>query len=261
MDLKRLRSSIDRTWDESIVERLTAYVRIPNKSPHVRPAVGEPRPHGGGRAAHGRVVPRAAAARDARSRCARLPGTTPLLLVDIPGELPGLRPAVRPPRQAAGIHRLAAGPRALGAGDPRRQALRTRRRRRRLRGVQLAHRDRRAQGAEGAAAALRGADRGLRGKRQRRPAGAPRRRSATRIGEPSLVVCLDAECGNYDQVWCTTSLRGNLVGTLRVRVLTEGVHSGHGHRHRADARFASSSSCSRASKTRSPATCCSMSCR
>jgi acetylornithine deacetylase/succinyl-diaminopimelate desuccinylase-like protein len=40
------------------------------------------------------------------------------------------------------------------------------------------------------------------------------------------VVCLDAECGNYDQVWCTTSLRGNLVGTLRVRVLTEGVHSG-----------------------------------
>jgi acetylornithine deacetylase/succinyl-diaminopimelate desuccinylase-like protein len=48
----------------------------------------------------------------------------------------------------------------------------------------------------------------------------------TAIGDPSLVVCLDAECGNYEQVWCTTSLRGNLVGTLRVRVLTEGVHSG-----------------------------------
>jgi acetylornithine deacetylase/succinyl-diaminopimelate desuccinylase-like protein len=46
------------------------------------------------------------------------------------------------------------------------------------------------------------------------------------LGEPSLVVCLDAECGNYEQVWCTTSLRGNLVGSLRVRVLTEGVHSG-----------------------------------
>jgi acetylornithine deacetylase/succinyl-diaminopimelate desuccinylase-like protein len=46
------------------------------------------------------------------------------------------------------------------------------------------------------------------------------------IGNPSLVVCLDAECGNYDQVWCTTSLRGNLTGRLRVRVLTEGVHSG-----------------------------------
>ena len=48
----------------------------------------------------------------------------------------------------------------------------------------------------------------------------------TALGEPSLVVCLDAECGNYEQVWCTTSLRGNLVGNLRVRVLTEGVHSG-----------------------------------
>src|SRR5207244_11776530 len=46
------------------------------------------------------------------------------------------------------------------------------------------------------------------------------------LGEPTLVVCLDAECGNYEQLWCTTSLRGNLVGTLRVRVLTEGVHSG-----------------------------------
>jgi acetylornithine deacetylase/succinyl-diaminopimelate desuccinylase-like protein len=48
------------------------------------------------------------------------------------------------------------------------------------------------------------------------------------IGDPSLVVCLDAECGNYDQLWCTTSLRGNLTGTLRVRVLNEGVHSGMG---------------------------------
>ena len=47
-----------------------------------------------------------------------------------------------------------------------------------------------------------------------------------RIGAPDLVVCLDAECGNYDQLWCTTSLRGNLTGTLRTDVLTEGVHSG-----------------------------------
>ena len=49
---------------------------------------------------------------------------------------------------------------------------------------------------------------------------------ADRIGKPSLVVCLDAECGNYEQFWCTTTLRGNLVGTLRVEVLREGVHSG-----------------------------------
>ncbi len=49
---------------------------------------------------------------------------------------------------------------------------------------------------------------------------------AGRIGTPGLVVCLDAECGNYDQLWCTTSLRGNLVGNLLVEGLTEGVHSG-----------------------------------
>jgi acetylornithine deacetylase/succinyl-diaminopimelate desuccinylase-like protein len=47
-----------------------------------------------------------------------------------------------------------------------------------------------------------------------------------RIGQPSLVVCLDAECGDYDRLWCTTSLRGNLVGILKAQVLTEGVHSG-----------------------------------
>ncbi len=49
---------------------------------------------------------------------------------------------------------------------------------------------------------------------------------AERIGAPSLVVCLDSGAGNYQQMWLTTSLRGNLVGVLRVDVLREGVHSG-----------------------------------
>jgi acetylornithine deacetylase/succinyl-diaminopimelate desuccinylase-like protein len=49
---------------------------------------------------------------------------------------------------------------------------------------------------------------------------------APRIGQPSLVVCLDSGCGNYEQLWCTTSLRGLAGGTLRVDVLKEGVHSG-----------------------------------
>ncbi|HKX35475.1 MAG TPA: M20/M25/M40 family metallo-hydrolase, partial [Rhizorhapis sp.] len=47
-----------------------------------------------------------------------------------------------------------------------------------------------------------------------------------RIGTPDLVVCLDSGAGNYDQLWLTTSLRGNLIGHLTVKVLTEGVHSG-----------------------------------
>ena len=49
---------------------------------------------------------------------------------------------------------------------------------------------------------------------------------AERIGKPSLVVCLDSGCGNYEQLWCTTSLRGLAGGNLKVQVLSEGVHSG-----------------------------------
>jgi acetylornithine deacetylase/succinyl-diaminopimelate desuccinylase-like protein len=47
-----------------------------------------------------------------------------------------------------------------------------------------------------------------------------------RIGEPSLVVCLDSGCLDNDRLWVTTSLRGLTAGTLRVDVLREGVHSG-----------------------------------
>jgi acetylornithine deacetylase/succinyl-diaminopimelate desuccinylase-like protein len=47
-----------------------------------------------------------------------------------------------------------------------------------------------------------------------------------RIGTPRLVICLDSGCGNYEQLWMTTSLRGSIVGNLTVEVLTEGVHSG-----------------------------------
>ncbi len=49
---------------------------------------------------------------------------------------------------------------------------------------------------------------------------------AARLGSPSLVVCLDSGCGTYDRLWLTTSLRGLLSGALTVRVLQEGVHSG-----------------------------------
>ena len=47
-----------------------------------------------------------------------------------------------------------------------------------------------------------------------------------RLGTPDLVVGLDSGCGNYDQLWGTTSLRGLVNGVLTVEVLTEGVHSG-----------------------------------
>ena len=47
-----------------------------------------------------------------------------------------------------------------------------------------------------------------------------------RLGDVGLVICLDSGAGNYDQLWLTTSLRGMAGGTLKVQVLTEGVHSG-----------------------------------
>jgi acetylornithine deacetylase/succinyl-diaminopimelate desuccinylase-like protein len=51
-------------------------------------------------------------------------------------------------------------------------------------------------------------------------------RLGDRIGHPSLVIGLDSGCGNYDQLWCTTSLRGLAGGVLKVEVLSEGIHSG-----------------------------------
>jgi acetylornithine deacetylase/succinyl-diaminopimelate desuccinylase-like protein len=47
-----------------------------------------------------------------------------------------------------------------------------------------------------------------------------------RLGEPSLVIALDSWCGDWDHLWITTSLRGLIDMTLRVEVMTEGVHSG-----------------------------------
>ena len=47
-----------------------------------------------------------------------------------------------------------------------------------------------------------------------------------RLGDPSLVVALDSSCADWDHLWITTSLRGLVDLTLRVDVLTEGIHSG-----------------------------------
>ncbi len=49
---------------------------------------------------------------------------------------------------------------------------------------------------------------------------------APRMGKVDFVIGLDSGCGNYEQLWVTTSLRGLAAGTLRIDVLGEGVHSG-----------------------------------
>src|SRR5438093_759522 len=48
---------------------------------------------------------------------------------------------------------------------------------------------------------------------------------AARLDEPDLVICLDSGCGNYEQLWGTTSLRGIINGVLTVEALSKGLHS------------------------------------
>src|ERR1700734_1110907 len=87
MDLERLRTTVRKAWDESILDRLTAYIRIPNKSPAFDPQWE----------AHGHMEKavqlmaewcRAQPVPGMKVEIRRLPGKTPLLLVDIPGEIP-----------------------------------------------------------------------------------------------------------------------------------------------------------------------------
>jgi acetylornithine deacetylase/succinyl-diaminopimelate desuccinylase-like protein len=47
-----------------------------------------------------------------------------------------------------------------------------------------------------------------------------------RIGDLGLVVCLDSGAGTYDRLWTTSSLRGVGGGVLTVEVMREGRHSG-----------------------------------
>jgi len=51
-------------------------------------------------------------------------------------------------------------------------------------------------------------------------------RLVDRLGNVSLVVCLDSGAPDYDALWLTTSLRGLVSATLRVDVLERGHHSG-----------------------------------
>jgi acetylornithine deacetylase/succinyl-diaminopimelate desuccinylase-like protein len=224
MDLKRLSASIGTTWDESIVDRLTAYVRIPNQSPTFDPhweANGHMEKAVQLMAAWCRAQPLAGMKVEVR----RLPGKTPLLLVDVPGELPGCVLLYGHLDKQPEFTGWLPG---LGPWEPV------------IRDGKLYGRGAADDGY--AVFSSLTAIAALKEQQVRLPrcvvlieaceeSGSidlPDHLEALGelLGEPSLVVCLDAECGNYEQVWCTTSLRGNLVGTLRVRVLTEGVHSG-----------------------------------
>jgi acetylornithine deacetylase/succinyl-diaminopimelate desuccinylase-like protein len=224
MDLEQLTAAVNKTWDDSIVERLTAYVRIPNKSP-----VFDPQWEANGHMEKAVQLMaewcRAQPVPGARTDIRRLPGKTPLLLVDVPGELPGCVLLYGHLDKQPEFSGWLPG---LGPWEPV------------IRDGKLYGRGAADDGY--AVFSSLTAIAALKAQQVRLPrcvvlieaceesgsSDLPAHLTALgdAIGDPSLVVCLDAECGNYSQVWCTTSLRGNLVGTLQVRVLTEGVHSG-----------------------------------
>ena len=224
MDAVSAQSSISRAWDESIVPQLMDYIRIPNKSPtfdpdwdahgHMEAAVQLMR-----RWAEAHALP------GMKIEVLRLPGRTPVLMLDVPGQVDDC---------VLMYGHLDKQPEFTGWSDglePWTPVLR-----------------------DGKLYGRGGADDGyalfasLTALATLREQGIPHARAVIlieaseesgspdlpahmealgdRVGSPTLVVCLDAECGNYEQLWATTSLRGNLIASLQVEVLTEGVHSG-----------------------------------
>lgn len=47
-----------------------------------------------------------------------------------------------------------------------------------------------------------------------------------RVGSPECFIILDNQCGDYERLWLNTSLRGTITGTLTVKAMDFGIHSG-----------------------------------
>jgi acetylornithine deacetylase/succinyl-diaminopimelate desuccinylase-like protein len=226
MDSKTARAFIDRLWDQEIIPNLIDYIRIPNKSPAFDP---DWQTHGHmDRAveqfaawARAKVSPLAGASVEV----VRLEGRTPVIFIDIPGQgtdtvllyghldkqpemtgwADGLGPWVPLVKDGRLYGRGGADDGyAMFAAVTAVLALK-------------------AQGTAHARCAIL-----IEACEESGSYDLPFYvdHLADRLGSPSLVVCLDSGCANYDQLWLTTSLRGMIGGTLTVQVLEEGVHSG-----------------------------------
>ncbi|MES2451317.1 MAG: M20/M25/M40 family metallo-hydrolase [Pseudomonadota bacterium] len=226
MDITRAKHFVDTMWDEQIVPTLVDYVRIPNKSPAFDP---DWQANGHMDAAVALFVdwarPRVAPIAGAVLEVIRLEGRTPLLYLEIPGTIDDTVVLYghldKQPEMTGWAEGLGPWLPVL-KGD-------------RLYGRGAADDGYAMFGSIAAILALR--DQGIDHARcvvlieaceESGSYDLPPyvEHLADRIGSPSLVVCLDSGCGNYDQLWLTTSLRGLINGTLRVDVLSEGVHSG-----------------------------------
>ncbi len=226
-EVAALAAFVDDAWDARIVPALTDYIAVPAKSPMFDADW----------AAHGlidRVVSDAAAWVESRRvagmtvEVLRLPGRTPLIFFDAPATAPGSGDTVllyghldkQPEFSGWRTHAgpwtpLYEGGRLYGRG-----------------GADDGY------AVYAAVTAIEALDR----ERVPRPrcvgvieaseeSGSPDLPAyldaiGDRLGRVGLVVCLDSGAGNYDQLWLTTSLRGNVSGVLKVEILTEGVHSG-----------------------------------
>jgi acetylornithine deacetylase/succinyl-diaminopimelate desuccinylase-like protein len=224
LDLEAARRFVDARWEGAVLPALTEYVAIPCKSPHFDPDW----------AGHGHIERAVALAEDwgraqplagAALEVIRLPGRTPVLLLEVPGSgddvallyghldkqpemepwAPGLAPWA-PVRQGDRLY-------GRGAADDGYAVFAS------LTALAALH-------EQGVAhpRCLVLIETCEESGSYDLPAYLEHLRA--RIGAPRLVVCLDSGCGSYDRLWCTTSLRGIAAGTLRVRVLAEGVHSG-----------------------------------
>ena len=225
MNSDQLKTFVDKMWDESIVPSLVEYIRIPNKSPAFDPKWEE---HGYMEQAVSLMEGWARqhlAALDATLEVIRLPGRTPLIFIDVPGE--GDDTVLL-------YGHLDKQPEMVGWAEgtgPWVPILK----------------DDKLYGRGGAddGYAMYACFAALLALKEQKIArarcvimieGCEESGSydlpfyvdhlIDRIGDPSLVICLDSGCGDWDRLWLTTSLRGIAAGTLNVRVLNEGVHSG-----------------------------------
>ena len=224
MDSAKVDRFVSEQWDAEIVPQLTDYIRIPNKSP-MFDANWQANGYMDAAVAQFEAWARTQPIRGMQVEVVRLPNRTPLIFIDVPGQGDDC---------VLLYGHLDKQPEMTGWADdlgPWKPV---------LKGNRLYGR-----GGADDGYALFGSLTAIRALQEQ---GIPHSRCvvlieaceesgsydlphyvdhlAARIGKPSLVVCLDSGCGNYDQLWCTTSLRGLAGGNLKVSVLSEGVHSG-----------------------------------
>ncbi len=219
---------VDELWMDSIVPELVEYIKIPNKSPHFDPNWEA---HGYMEDAVQQVFAWCTRQDVAgmRSEIVRLPGRTPLIFMEIPGTDPSNEDTILLYGHLDKQPEMTGWAEDLGPWKPV------------IKGDKLYGRG----GADDGYAAYGSLTAIMALQRE----GIPHARCVViieaceesgsydlpyyiehlsdRIGQPSLVVCLDSGAGNYEQLWLTVSLRGMAAGTLRADVLHEGVHSGY----------------------------------